>query len=151
MDRREQGVGFCWLLVSIFVCVKASQVGIGIPRDPGPGFLPFWAGVALGAFSISLMVIGTLKKMEGKVANLWKGMKWGKIILVLISLFLYALLLPRLGYLITTFGLITFLFGIIGGSRLWVQTVSALVTVLVTYIIFYKWLDVQLPRGIFGF
>jgi hypothetical protein len=92
-----------------------------------------------------------MEKKETKVRGLWKGKEWDKVILVIASLFIYTFLLPRLGYLITTFVLMAFLFSLIGRPRLWIQGVSALITVLITYIIFYMWLDVQLPKGIFSF
>jgi len=52
-----------------------------------------------------------------------------------------------LGYLITTFGLLTLLFSIIERSRVWTKVFSALATVVVTYIAFSLWLGVQLPKG----
>ena len=106
----------------------------------------------MGTFAIILVTTDILKKKVGpKNKNLWKGKKWSNVILVLVSLFAYALLVPGLGYLITTFGLMVFLFSLIGKPRLWIQGVSALITVLATYIIFYVWLNVQLPKGILGF
>ena len=78
-------------------------------------------------------------------------MNWDKVVLVLILLFIYALLLPILGYLIATFGLMTLLFGIVGKTKLWIRAVAGIITVLATYIIFYVWLEVQLPKGILGF
>ena len=152
MNSRSRFSGFFWLCISIFVCIESVQSGIGTFRSPGPGFLPFWSGVALGTFALILVVSDILKKKEGqKNINLWGGKRWRNVILFLISLFAYALLLPKLGYLITTFWLMAFLYSMIGRSRLWVQGVSALITVLVTYIIFYVWLEVQLPKGVFGF
>jgi hypothetical protein len=56
---------------------------IGTFHSPGPGFLPFWSGVALGAFSIILIVESILeKKAERKITNLWKGIEWSNVILV---------------------------------------------------------------------
>jgi len=92
-----------------------------------------------------------VKRREGSIRPLWKGVEWNKVILILISLFIYGILLPSLGYLITTFGLMFFLFGRIGRTRLWIQAVIASITSLVTYIIFHVWLEVLLPKGIFGF
>jgi putative tricarboxylic transport membrane protein len=143
--------GFFWLGISIFVCLESVHSEIGTYQSPGAGFLPFWSGITLGIFSLILIAKSWMEKKETKVTVLWKGKEWDKVILVLTSLLIYALLLPRLGYLITTFGLMAFLFGLIGRPRLWIQGVSALITVLITYIIFYMWLDVQLPKGIFGF
>lgn len=152
MNLRDQLSGLFWLGISIFVCVESLQCSIGTFQYPGPGFLPFWSGVTLGTLAIILMAASILKKRgEGRITNLWRGMEWNKVIMVLASLFIYAILLPRLGYLIMTFGLMTFLFGIIGKSRLWINGMIGLITVLVTYVVFYVWLNVQLPKGIFSF
>lgn len=152
MNFRDQLSGLFWLAISIFVCAEAIRIDIGTFHSPGPGFLLFWSGVTFGTFSIILVVTSILKKSgEGKVKNLWKGMNWSKVILVLAFLFIYAILLQRLGYLIATFGLMTLTFGIVGKARLWIQVMTAAITVLATYIIFYVWLEVQLPKGIFGF
>jgi putative tricarboxylic transport membrane protein len=152
MINSDQLSGFFWLAISIFVCIEASRVGIGDFRSQGPGFLPFWSGVMLSTFSIILVVTSTLKKLKKReTKNLWKGMSWGKVVLVLILLLIYTLLLPRLGYLIATFGLMTLLFGIVGKTKLWIKAVAGIITVLATYIVFYVWLEVQLPKGILGF
>jgi putative tricarboxylic transport membrane protein len=152
MNLRDQWSGLFWLVFSILVCVESVRMGTGSFRSPGPGLLPFWSGIVVGTLAILLWVIGTLKREEGgKIKNLWRGMKWRKVILVSASLLIYCIILPRLGFLIATFGLMTLLFSIVKRSRLWIQAVTALVTVLVTYFTFYVWLGVQLPKGLFGF
>ena len=152
MNFRDILSGLFWLGISIFVCLICIPVGIGTLHAPGPGFLPFWGGVILGMFSIVLLIASLLKgKSEGKVSGLWRGLEWYKVLLVLASLFVYAVLLPRLGYLIATSALLILLFGIMKRQKLWIQVLSALVTASLSYLIFYVWLDVQLPRGIFGF
>lgn len=152
MISSDQLSGFFWLAISIFVCIEASRVGIGDVHSQGPGFLPFLSGVMLGTFSIILVVTNTLKKQgKGNIADTWKGISWGKVILVLILLFTYAFLLPTIGYLIATFGLIILLFGIVGKTKVWIKVVAGIITVLATYIVFYVWLEVQLPKGILGF
>ncbi|MBP1708924.1 MAG: hypothetical protein H6Q40_713 [Deltaproteobacteria bacterium] len=152
MSLRNQWSGLFWLVFSIFVCVEAIRMGTGSFSSPGPGLLPFWSGVVVGTLAILLLVVGTLTREEGgKIKNLWRGMNWRTVILVSASLVIYCILLPRLGFLITTFGLMTLLFSIVKRSRLWIQMFTALVTVLVTYVTFYVWLGVQLPKGLLGF
>jgi len=152
MDIRDQLSGLFWLLISIFVCVEAHKSSIGSFKIPGPGFLPFWSGLILGTLAIVLVVTSLLKKKGGgEIKNLWEGVEWGKLILVLTSLLIYTFFLPILGYLVTTFGLMTLLFSVIERSRLWIKGMIAFISVLLTYVIFYIWLDVKLPRGIFGF
>ena len=152
MNIRDQLSGLFWLTISIFVCAVSLWDNVGTFSHPGPGFLPFWSGLSLGTLSIILIVASYLKeKGEGEIKNLWKGVEWGKVISVFTSLFIYVILLPQLGYLITTFGLMTFLFGVIRRPRLWIHMMSGLITVLITYIVFYVWLNVQLPKGILSF
>jgi len=126
------------------------RLGIGTLKNPGPGFLLFWAGIILGILGIIIALLAHSKKKERvKTSDLWKGLKWDKAILVLISLFIYILLLPTVGYLIMTFALLFLLFSILERSALWVPVVFALITTVTTYMIFHVWLDVHLPQGIF--
>jgi hypothetical protein len=121
-------------------------------NSPSQGFLPFWSGIALGIFAISLVIKSFLKrKTEETITSLWKEIEWRTAILVLCSLLAYALLLTRIGYILTTFGLLILLSGIMRGSRLSTRVVGSLITTLVTYVIFYVWFSVQLPSGILGF
>jgi putative tricarboxylic transport membrane protein len=88
---------------------------------------------------------------ESDKRPLWKGLHWFRVALVIIVLFAYALLLPILGYLVATSGLLALLFGVIRGTRLWAVVAGALFTALASYAVFNVWLQVQLPRGLFGF
>lgn len=152
MNSRDQMSALFWLGISIFVCLESSRAGIGTFHSPGPGFLPFWAGAVLGTFAIILIVTNILKKQKEKeITNLWKGVEWSKVILVFASLFIYTTLFTKVGYLITTFGLMAILFSVVERRKIWIQGVTALITALVTYFVFYKWLGVQLPKGILGF
>jgi putative tricarboxylic transport membrane protein len=149
---RDQTSGLFWLAISIIACVKSFQANLGTFHLPGPGFFPFWSGGILGALSIILVVTSTLKKNESQgILNLWRRVEWGRVIKVLISLFIYAIFLPSLGYLVATSGLMIVLLGIVRRTNLWIRVASAVIISLVTYVVFYKWLAVHLPRGIFGF
>ena len=133
------------------ICAASIRMGIGSFRVPGPGLLPFLAGAAVGLLALLLVVTEALRKEEGpRVGEFWTGARWKKVVLVAVSLLLYAVVLSRLGYLIATFALMTLLFSVLGSARLWVRVLAALVTVLLTYSVFRIWLDVQLPKGLFG-
>ena len=152
MNPRDQLSGFFWLLLAVFVCLISIPIGIGTFRMPGPGFLPFWAGVALGILSVAVLVMGALKRNEaGKLSQLWKGLAWGRALFVMICLFLYAFLLSRLGYIFVTSALLILLFCLTKRDRLWIKVGSGLMIAVASYLIFGVWLEVQLPKGIFGF
>jgi putative tricarboxylic transport membrane protein len=74
-----------------------------------------------------------------------------KIALVLLSLVLYAFFLERLGFVVTTFVLVSFLLGLVEG-KYWVRSFGiAGLAALGTFAIFELWLKIRLPKGIFGF
>ena len=152
MDRRDLLGGLFWLAISIFVCLVSIQDDFGTFHSPGPGFFPLLSAIVLGAFAIILLVTSNLKnRWERKIADLWEGLEWKKVAWVLFSLFTYPLVLPFLGYLLATFGLMAFLLGVMRRSKPWVRGVNALIVTLASYVIFYILLDVRLPKGILGF
>ena len=151
MKRRDLLAGLFWLGISVFVIVQSLKSDLGSLRTPGPGFLPFWSAVILGALSIILMVTTTVrKKWEGRLADLWRGLDWVRVTLVLLSLFLYPIVLSIAGYLITTFVFVAFLLSVGVRSKLWIDVASALAITVLSYVIFHTLLDVKFPVGIFG-
>jgi hypothetical protein len=151
MKSRDQLSGLFWLALAIFVCAESSQVTVGTFHSPGPGFFPFWLGILLGAFSILLLLKNLLSKEKEKIGSVWKAANWGRVLLVPLSLFAYALLLPKLGYLLSTSGLMILLFVAIERRKIWMDILIAVTVVLVSYLIFHLWLGVSLPKGLFYF
>jgi len=153
MKDNDHLSGLFWLAISLFVCIKSIDLKIGSFNSPGPGFLPFCGAFILGSLGIILLVKGIVSKKKGTeiTLGLWKGRKLSNVIWISTSFFVYVLVLPKLGYLLTTFGLLTFLFGIIEKTKIWVQVLSAIVAVVASHLIFYVWLGVRLPQGIFVF
>ncbi len=44
-----------FLFIGVFFALYARRVEIGTWTEPGPGFLPFWAGLTLTIMSIALL------------------------------------------------------------------------------------------------
>jgi putative tricarboxylic transport membrane protein len=152
MNRRDLLASLFWLGTSIFVCVESIKSDVGSLHAPGPGFLPFWSAFVLGALSLVLMVKSHRgKTWKGQLSDMWKGLEWRRVLLVIVSLFLYPLILPFMGYIITTFAFIVFLLCLVKRSKMWIEVASSLAIALVSYFIFFVLLDVRLPKGIFGF
>ena len=152
MNRQVVISAIFWLWISIFVCKESLKSDIGSLHAPGPGFFPFWSAVVLGVFTILLVIVSTLKgQLKAKITDLWEGMQWQRVGSILCALFLYLLLLPRLGFLITTFGLMVLAMATIKRGRLWLLAINALIIVLASYLVFNVFLDVRLPKGPLGF
>jgi hypothetical protein len=148
VNRPDAASGLFWLGVSIFVGVKAIELGIGGFSAPGPGFVLFCSSLLFGVLSIVLVIRSfTGKRGEMRLADPFRGLKWGRALTVMMALFVYASLLDRVGFLLMTFGLVAVLFALGGVSR-WVSIAGAIVTVIVAYVVFHFGLLVQFPRGI---
>jgi putative tricarboxylic transport membrane protein len=139
-----------WIGLSLFVMVFSYRLGLEGFHHPGPGLMPFLLGLLLLPLSLYLLMGSLLKKREGDETG--KGGEgqtdYGKIGLVLLALFVYALLLERLGFLITTSVFLLILFRSMGNRWITVLVASVL-TVLTTYFVF-TFFGVRFPTGIFG-
>jgi len=148
--RVEMFGHLCLLFVGLVLSVASLRLGLGVPTEPGPGFLPFGTGVLL--FSTS--IVGLLKSRKGRQTQ--KGGAFGVtvkrgIMGVALALVGYAFALPRLGYLLSTFLLMVFLFSLVE-HRKWVGILlKATIVTMATYLIFEKWLSCQLPQGVLWF
>lgn len=138
-----------WLLTGLTICVASIQLKLGTLTDPGPGFLPFGTGLFLLFFSLAALF--TEGREEEKEDGSWTGPYWKRVITTIISLVAYALILTRLGYLLSTFLLMAFLFWAPEYRKWATILIKAVLSAGITYFVFDKWLDCQLPKGIFGF
>ena len=148
MKKAEQIACVLWLALAVFLCVGSYRLNVGTPSQPGSGFLPFGTGFLLGILALVHLVQITLRKDE-KEEPLVGKVRWKRGAWVVGSLILYALFLPLLGYLLTTFFFMANLFSIYERKKWWVVGSSGLLVVLVTYFVFHHWLKVQFPVGIF--
>ncbi len=135
--------------VSVIVFVGSIQLGLGTTRQPGPGFITFGASGLLGILSI----IGFLRTFSGKVKYrevLFGNILWWRVVLSGLAILACALLMPTLGYLITTFLLMLFLYCMIHEQKWYWVIISSLLSSLGSYYLFSKLLNCQFPDGLFG-
>jgi putative tricarboxylic transport membrane protein len=138
-----------WIALGILVCYGATRLGLGSVTEPGSGFIFFWSGLIL--VILSLMALAESLRSTEEIVQETGEMNWVKIALVLLSLVLYAFFLERLGFVVSTFVLLSFLLGLIEGTN-WVRSFGlAGAAALGSFAIFELWLKIRLPKGIFGF
>ena len=153
MDKKELAGGLIWLFFAVLVIISSLKLGIGEFHNPGPGFFPFWSALLLGMLALMILANIILKKDKtetGQEPYLWKGLDWGKNITVIAALLVYCLVLTRLGYILSTTGLMMVLF-YIGKMKLWAVIAGSLLVVALSYCLFYYGLQTPLPSGILGF
>ena len=48
MKKYDRLVGLIWLILGIGICIGSTRLRLGKFSNPGPGFMPFLAGVIMG-------------------------------------------------------------------------------------------------------
>jgi putative tricarboxylic transport membrane protein len=138
-----------WIAVGLLACYEATRLGLGNVTEPGAGFIFFWSGLILVVLSL-IVLADAVRASEDTVREMGE-MNWTKIALVLLSLLLYAFFLERLGFVLTTFVLMSFLLGCVEGTN-WFRSLGvAGAAALASYGLFELWLKIRLPKGLFGF
>ena len=152
-NGRQQNPGEIWLgifflgtaAVAVFLSSSIHSIGLGDNFDPGPKAFP----IGLSA----LLVLGGLveffkKKAEKSTNEAQAGM--GKYVLMLLAAFaLYVLLLPWLGFALSTAIMATTMMMLLGNS--WKAAVTLTVSlIIIIYFLFVVLFKVPLPGGVLG-
>ncbi len=142
-----------WIVFAFFVCLGGLKLGFGSFHEPQAGFMPFLAGLLLGVLALADLIHGWIqrwaKDKEDKV--IWAEIHWTKLLLTLVALILYTAFFSALGFIITTFFLLLFLYQVMEKRSWSFLLIASFVTTGLFYIAFKMGLDSQLPRGFLGF
>jgi putative tricarboxylic transport membrane protein len=152
MGKADKISGLFWFLFSVFVSFESYRLGLGSVYQPGPGFFFFWTGIAVAVLSLVVILrsFGTQAPEEEKEAPTGKRTAT-KVIFVLVALFLYALLMEWLGFLIVTLLLFIFLLSVIEKKKWWFAILVGLAVTVAAYLLFEVGLQSQLPKGLLDF
>ena len=152
MRKADRISGFFWLIFAVITIIKSYRLGLGKVAEPGPGFLFFWSGIVLCIMSL-VILFGTFdrKKAGEPDKPIFGEISFKKIIFVSMAVFLYALLIEKLGFILVTILLFVFILGVVE-KKGWLFTIlSSSIVTSAAYLVFKTWLETQLPTGILGF
>jgi hypothetical protein len=151
MNLREMISSAICLLIAVFVFAVSLRLGVGALRDPGPGFVLFWTSILLAVCACILLGFGLSGKTGlGPGSTAWNRENRRSAAIITAALIGYCLALPKLGYPVSTFLLMTVLFGL-GRMKPWRVLLCSLMAVLLSYFLFAHLLKTPLPRGVLGF
>jgi putative tricarboxylic transport membrane protein len=150
-DRKEVFLSLAALLLGLIVAISSLAHNIGTLTKPGPTLLPFLTALCLiltGFFSL----IGALRGSghDSADTNRLLDRSVFKVVAVVVAMGVYTLILASVGYLLSTFFLLAFLFKT-AGFRSWIAALAT--SFLVTsssYLLFAYALKVRFPTGIFS-
>ncbi len=142
-----------WLAVGLVSAYGALQLGFGNWHEPGSGFLPFLAAcfVTFMAFVIFVQSFMRGRRLEKDVSALWENVNWRRPLSIAIIVLVYIFVLERLGFLLTNFLLLFFLFKKVEKFTWTKAVIYPALTVAVSYVLFHVILKSTLPRGFLGF
>ncbi len=152
--RYDRWSSLVLFLLGASICYGSVNLGLGTWSAPGSGFLPFGAGLGLSLFSVGIFALpGTKRESAPSVTEkFWPRPESGKVVsLVLLSLIVYDLIWTRLGFSLTTFLFLVFLFRVIGKRKWWITIMGAAVISGIAYVLFQIFLECRLPTGFVGF
>jgi len=153
MARNDQISSAVLIMLGLSISYLSIEIGLGNIRHPGPGSFPFCSGILLSSISLAIFIVATMRKIlskKGKEEPPRSAIRWRNVLSILLALAIYAWIFEKLGFSISSFLLMFFLFKGIEPQKLWVALVASLLTVFISYSLFSLWLGIQFPTGILG-
>lgn len=147
MKKNDRYTSAICAVFGLYIAFEGYRLGSGTFQAPKSGFLILVAGIVLACLSTALLIQTFFSKEEDKEA-LWKGLQWSKGIRLLAALFVYALVFRWMGFLLSTFLLLLYLFKGLEPQRWLVAIVLSVITIVSSYLIFVLLLGCQFPEGI---
>jgi putative tricarboxylic transport membrane protein len=144
-----------WGLVSLVVSLTLFWIAGDLPKSAlvpiGPDFYPRMALGATALLGAVLVIEGVFAGLRPREPEAGARPNYRLVVEAFAVFFLYVALLPGLGFRIATFLFVGVLQAVIDPPRSrprWITiVVVALVTTVVTYLVFERYLSVLLPRG----
>lgn len=149
MARRDAVAAAALLVFAAVAAVESARLlPLGVTRNPGPGFFPWWLSLALGLLALVLLGQWWLARPAPSLAGERAGFL--KVVGVLAVLAVYSLVLDMIGYPIATFVVVLFMLRVTEPHRWPLALGMALLAAGGSYVVFAVWLDVPLPAGPFA-
>jgi putative tricarboxylic transport membrane protein len=154
LRKRDSVPALFFLLFSLFVCQQSVGMNLGTFRQPGSGFLSFSAGAVIGILALWFLIQSTISKgNRGKVSpseDREGGLPKIRLLLICLALFAYVIVFNWLGFVLSTFLFVLFVFPVAEPQRWWRVVMKAILITLGNYLVFVVWLGVNLPKGVLG-
>lgn len=149
--RVEKVIGLVLAILGSAVAFGGVNLGLGTISMPGPGFFPLVSGVTLAVFSLIVLWATRRRGESDEGRSDWGNIRWRNILITLTALTAYANFLEAVGFMVGTFLVLMFLFRAFEFERWHVTILKSVLTSGVTYVVFEKIFQLNLPQGLWGF
>ena len=149
MQRLEIAIALIFVCFCIVVTVSLWDQPYWSNFAPGSAFLPYWVA-GLGALFALAQIYVSIRQREDERAD-WPDRAGARRVLASVcGLWLFLALLPWLGTAIAATLFMLYLLLLVQRRRFLPSLVTTILTVSMVQLIFILWLDIRLPRGVFG-
>jgi cell division protein FtsW (lipid II flippase) len=143
----------CLFALGLYIIWNALEYGYMSGTTPGPGFFPFWGGLALALLS----AVNVMRSLAGAeiLESRFDLLSLTKTLGILALVVVFILITPAVGMLVAS-GLLIPATAFVIRPR-WTRTFAATILVLAVtfpffcYYLFAVYLRVPVDRGVFGF
>lgn len=141
-NQRDFGAGIMYIVIGLFFAIIATRYQYGTAAKMGPGYFPFWLGTIMALLGLLVLV----KSMSAKAAiEAIPKFNWKVIGLITGSICLYAILLPKMGFIIAVLVLVMVASSASREFSWKVALINAVVLICFTYSVFVLGLKLQFP------
>jgi hypothetical protein len=148
MTKQDKISGLFWFLFGSFILLYTFRhLDLGSLKEPGPGFFLLISGAGVCLTSMMIFTKAILSR-EKEAFKIFSGIIWFKPALILAILFSYIYFFKKLGFILDTFLLMILLFKCVEPQSWRVAILYSTLTVLITWLIFGYWFEIQFPAGI---
>ena len=150
MRNSDRIQALLWALFGLYIIYEGLLLKLGTGRAPKPGFMIFWVGVVIVILSV-LFFLGTFAAPEQEQKALWRGVRWFRGAKLMAALFLYVAVFQALGYILSTFLLLVYMFKGLEPQSWRNALLFSAATVAICYLVFGVFLELQFPPGVLSF
>jgi cell division protein FtsW (lipid II flippase) len=142
----QRYAGIFFLVVSAVVIQQSVWVlRLFDHGQPGSGFMPFGLGVILAILAI--MIIVTHRGPEEKQIRFWEAKAWFRPLLAVVITAVYIVVFDDIGAITSVVVLVTGWLLFVEKKSVVVSAGTGLLTGLVVYVVFDRFLRTPFPRG----
>ncbi len=150
MKSWQRNAGIVFLALAALVIQQSVYVlRLFDHGQPGSGFMPFGLGVILAILAIGLIVTNLGSEADADRQPFWEPKAWRHPLLAIVITSVYIVVFDDIGAITSVVFLVTGWLLFVERKTVLVSASTGLLTGLVVYLVFERFLQTPFPRGLF--
>jgi putative tricarboxylic transport membrane protein len=142
--------GAVMLVAAVLVIVDAARLP-ETSEAVGPAAVPLPVGVLLGVVGAALLVQARVHLRDAVQGTAWQPGARLRVLGMVVAIVAFAVLLPWLGYVVTSTALFTAAALLLGAPRSWRTVAYGWALAAIVFLVFDRLIGLSLPAGPWGF